>query len=82
LHNEAEVIEMYERIRDMREDKDLTQAQMANYLSIHQTTYSDYEIGNLNIPVQVLIKISNLFGTSIDYLVNLTDEKKPYPRKK
>lgn len=73
---------MYERIRDMREDKDLTQAQMANYLSIHQTTYSDYEIGNLNIPVQVLIKISNLFGTSIDYLVNLTDEKKPYPRKK
>jgi len=73
---------MYERIRNMREDKDMTQAQMAAYLSIHQTTYSDYEIGNLNIPVQVLGRIADLFGTSIDYLVNRTDEKKPYPKKK
>ncbi len=73
---------MYERIRNMREDKDLTQAQMATYLSIHQTTYSDYEIGNLNVPVQVLGRIADLFGTSIDYLVNRTDEIKPYPKKK
>lgn len=76
------VINVYERIRNMREDKDMTQAQMAAYLSIHQTTYSDYEIGNLNIPVQVLDKLADLFGTSIDYLVNRTDEKKPYPKKK
>lgn len=73
---------MYERIRNMREDKDMTQAQMAKDLSIHQTTYSDYELGNLNIPVPVLDKIADLFETSIDYLVNRTDEKKPYPRKK
>lgn len=73
---------MYERIRNMREDKDMAQAQMAEYLSIHQTTYSDYELGNLNIPVPVLDKIADLFGTSIDYLVNRTDEKKPYPRKR
>ena len=73
---------MYERIRNMREDKDMTQAQMAEYLKIHQTTYSDYELGNLNIPVQVLDKIADLFGTSIDYLVNRTDEKRRYPRKK
>jgi transcriptional regulator with XRE-family HTH domain len=73
---------MYERIRNMREDKDLTQAQIAEYLSIHQTTYSDYELGNLNIPVPVLDKLANLFETSIDYLVNRTDEKKPYPRKR
>ena len=73
---------MYERIRNLREDKDMTQAQMAEYLSIHQTTYSDYELGNLNVPVQVLDRIADLFGTSIDYLVNRTDEKRPYLRKK
>lgn len=73
---------MYERIRNMREDRDMTQAQMAEYLKIHQTTYSDYEIGKLNIPVQVLDKIADLFHTSIDYLVNRTDVEKPYPRKK
>ncbi len=73
---------MYERIRNMREDKDLTQAQMAAYLNIHQTTYSDYEIGNLNIPVAVLSRIADLFETSIDYLVDRTDEQKPYLRKR
>ncbi len=72
---------MYERIRNIREDKDLTQAQMANYLNIHQTTYSDYEIGKLNIPIAVLIRIADLFDTSIDYLVGRTDEIKPYPKK-
>lgn len=73
---------MYERIRNMREDKDMTQEEMAEYLCIHQTTYSDYELGNLNIPVPMLKKIADLFGTSIDYLVDRTDEKKPYPNKK
>lgn len=72
---------MFERIRNMREDKDMTQAQMAEYLSIHQTTYSDYEIGKLNIPIPVLIKIADLFDTSIDYLVNRTNHQKPYPKK-
>ena len=73
---------MYERIRNIREDRDMTQSQMAEYLTIHQTTYSDYEIGKLNIPVQVLDKIADLFETSIDYLVNRTDVEIPYPLKK
>lgn len=69
---------MYERIRNMREDKDMTQAEMAAYLNIHQTTYSDYELGNLNIPITVLIKLADLFDTSIDYLVNRTNERTRY----
>ena len=72
---------MYERIRNMREDKDMTQAQMAEYLNIHQTTYSDYEIGKLNIPVAVLDKIADLFETNVDYLIGRTDQIKPYPKK-
>ncbi len=71
---------MYRRVRDLREDKDITQKQMADYLQIHQTTYSDYELGNLNIPVEVLIKLAELHNTSIDYIVGLTDEEKPYTR--
>lgn len=70
---------MYERIRSMREDKDLTQSYMAKQLQIHQTTYSDYEIGKLNIPIPAISKIADLFDTSIDYLVNRTDQKTPYP---
>ena len=73
---------MYKRIRNMREDKDLTQSQMAKYLNVHQTTYSDYERGNLYIPVTVLDKLASFFETSIDYLVERTDVKAPYPRKK
>ena len=72
---------MYKRIRNMREDKDITQAKMAEYLNIHQTTYSDYELGKLNIPIPILEKLATLFETSIDYLVNRTDETKPYPSK-
>lgn len=72
---------MYDRIRALREDQDLTQAQIASYLSVHQTTYSDYEIGKLNVPVQVLEKLADFYETSIDYLVNRTDVRKPYPRK-
>lgn len=66
---------MFERIRNEREDRDITQQQMAEYLNIHQTTYSDYELGNLNIPIPVLIKIADLFDTSIDYLVGRIDDK-------
>ena len=73
---------MYERIRNLRQDKDMTQAQMSKYLTVHQTTYSDYEIGKLNIPIPMLHKLADLFETSIDYLVNRTDEKKPYARSK
>ena len=73
-----EVIILYKRVRDLREDRDITQKQMAEFLQIHQTTYSDYEIGNLNIPVEVLIKLANFYKTSIDYIVGLTDNPNPY----
>lgn len=69
---------MFERIRNMREDRDIKQKQMAEYLQIHQTTYSDYELGNLNIPIDVLIKLAKFYNTSIDYLVGLTDNPTPY----
>jgi len=72
---------MYERIRNEREDRDMTQSQMAEFLNIHQTTYSDYELGNVNIPMPVMIKIADLFKTSIDYLVGRTNEKNPYPKR-
>ena len=72
---------MYGRIRSLREDRDMTQAQMAKYLSVHQTTGFDYELGKPNIPTSVLVKLADLFGTSVDYLVNRTDEHRPYPRK-
>jgi transcriptional regulator with XRE-family HTH domain len=80
IDNCFEVIMMFERIRNMREDRDLSQAKMAEYLNVHQTTYSDYELGQINIPVPVLIKIADLFVTNIDYLVGRTDEQKPLPK--
>lgn len=69
---------MFGRVRDLREDRDITQKQMAEYLQVHQTTYSDYESGNLNIPIDVFIKLAKYYGTSIDYIVGLTDDPKPY----
>ena len=72
------MINLFPRVRDLREDHDLTQRQMAEYLQIHQTTYSDYELGNLNIPIEVFIKLARFYKTSIDYLVGLTDTPKPY----
>lgn len=69
---------MFGRVRDMREDRDITQKQMAEFLQIHQTTYSDYELGNLNIPVDILIKLAKFYKTSIDYLVGITDNPNPY----
>lgn len=73
---------MFKRLRDLREDQDLTQKQLADFLKIHQTTYSDYEIGKLNVPIDVFIKLADFYQTSIDYLAGLTDIKDPYPRNK
>lgn len=72
---------MYHRIRDLREDKDLTQTQIAEYLNCSQRIYSNYERGDVDIPTQVLIKLAKLHDTSVDYLLGITDERKPYPRK-
>ena len=69
------------RLKVLREDRDLKQAALAEYLQIHQTTYSDYELGKLNIPINVLHKLADYYGTSIDYLLGRTGEKKPYPKK-
>lgn len=73
---------MYRRIRDFREDMDISQKKMAELLNIAQTTYSDYELGKINISLDTLKKLALFFDTSIDYLLELTDEPKPYPRKK
>ncbi|MBE6781790.1 MAG: helix-turn-helix transcriptional regulator [Ruminococcaceae bacterium] len=69
---------MFHQLRDMREDKDLTQAQMAKFLQIHQTTYSDYEIGKLNVPIDVFIKLAEFYNTSIDFLAGVTDNSTRY----
>lgn len=69
------------RLRDLREDRDLKQAALAEFLQVHQTTYSDYELGKLNIPVSVLHALADYYDTSIDYLLGRTGEKKPYPKK-
>ncbi len=71
---------MYQHMRALREDRDLTQGQMADLLQVHQTTYSDYELGNVNISVAALIQLAEFYGTSIDFLVDFTDDPTPYPK--
>ena len=74
---------MYElRIRDIREDNDLPQKKLAELLQVHQTTYSDYELGRVNVPVPALHKLADFYGVSVDYLLGRTNEKRPYPKKK
>ncbi|BCJ94427.1 transcriptional regulator [Anaerocolumna cellulosilytica] len=70
---------MYERIRNLRVDKDLTQYQMAEYLNCSQRVYSNYERGEVDVPTQILIKLADFHKTNIDYLLNRTKYKKPYP---
>lgn len=74
------VSDVYRRIRDLREDHDLKQRQMAEILGCSQRTYSDYECGKTRMPPDVLIELSRYYGTSVDYLLDLTDVKAPYPR--
>ena len=69
------------RIRDLREDKDLKQKDLAEYLQVHQTTYSDYELERLNIPVAALHKLADFYGVSVDYLLGRTDVREPYPKR-
>ena len=71
----------FEHLRALREDKDLNQQEMANFLHIHQTTYSQYELGKINIPPAVLCKLADFHQTSVDYLLDRTDVKTPYPKK-
>ena len=73
---------MYRRLRDLREDKDMTQAQIGEYLNMSQTGYSQYELGINDIPTSVLKKLAVFYGVSTDYILELTDEIKPYARSK
>ena len=69
---------MYKRIKDLREDKDLSQKEIAKILNMTQTGYSKYEVGTNDIPTKILIKLAQFYNTSVDYLLGLTDNKKPY----
>lgn len=69
---------MYKRIKDLREDTDMSQTEFAKLLGMSQTGYSKYETGENDIPTSILIKLATIHNTSIDYLLGLTDEKKPY----
>ena len=73
---------MYRRIRDLREDADLYQKDLAEYLQCSQVCYSNYEIGKRDVPTDVLVKLARFYNTSVDYLLGLTDEKTPYPKTK
>lgn len=71
---------MYKRIRDLREDKDLSQKEIAKILNMSQTGYSKYEVGTNDIPTKILIQLAQFYNTSIDYILGLTDEIKPYKK--
>lgn len=71
---------MYNRIKELREDKDLNQTKIAKYLNMSQTGYSKYETGENDIPTRVLIELAYFYDTSIDYLLGITNERKPYSR--
>ena len=69
-----------QRIRDLREDSDKKQSELAKYLNVSQGTYSDYERGEVNVPIEQLIKIADLYQVSLDYLAGRTDVTEPYPK--
>ncbi len=68
------------RIRDVREDLDLKQREVAQQLACDQSMYSKYERGERPIPVHILDKLADYYGTSTDYLLGRTDEREPYPK--
>jgi transcriptional regulator with XRE-family HTH domain len=70
---------LYRRIRDLREDNDLTQEYIGRILNVDQRTYSNYENDRRQIPIEVLGKLADFYNTSVDYLIGRTDERKPYP---
>lgn len=70
------------RIRDLREDQDLKQYTVADYLMCDQSLYSKYERGERELPLRLAVRLAEYYGVSVDYLVGLTDEAVPYPRKR
>ena len=75
------VIWMQLRIRDLREDRDLTQKEIADYLMCDQSLYSKYERGERSLPLEYADMLADFYGVSVDYLLYKTSIKKPYPRK-
>ena len=73
---------MFYRLRYLREEKNLSQSSLAAMLNMSQTGYSKYETGENDIPTAILLKLAELYGTSTDYILGLTDVRKSYPRKK
>jgi transcriptional regulator with XRE-family HTH domain len=73
---------MYQRIRDLREDADLRQQDVADYLKCTQVCYSYYESGKRDIPTDVLVRLARYYHVSVDYLLGLTDQSEPYPARK
>ena len=71
---------VYKNIRNLREDNDKTQKEIADYLNVKQTTYSKYELGKINIPIDVFIKLADYYNVNTDYLLNRTNVKQPYPK--
>lgn len=72
----------YGRIRDIRIDRGLTQEDVAKILHVSQNTYSQYEIGTTRYPLDAVVTLAEFYDVSVDYLVGLTDEMEPYPRKR
>ncbi len=72
---------MHLRIRDLREDRDLTQKQIADHLLCDQSLYSKYERGERMLPLDYAEKLADYYGVSVDYLLGRTGVKRPYPRK-
>lgn len=71
---------MYKRLRELREDHDLTQKEIAQILNMSQTGYNQYEIGKIDLPTKILIKLSEYYNVSVDYILELINENKPYKR--
>ena len=70
------------RLRALREDQDLTQQAVADYLHIRQNTYSQYETGQRQLPLELLVTLALYYHTSTDYILELTDQREPYPQKR
>lgn len=70
----------FKNIRDLREDNDIKQSELATFLNIAQNTYSQYENGKIELTAPVLIKLADFYSTSVDYLLGLTNQKNPYPK--
>ena len=72
---------MFQRIRDLREDKDLKQKEVADYLMCDQSLYSKYERGERPLPLELADQLADFYGVSVDYLLGRTNTKTPYPKK-